>query len=117
MHLIVACSVKYGTKHIIESMEEKSGGLLNVQEILMCGGLSRNPVFIQCQANVAALPVRTSTEDDPVLIGSAMLAAAAAWTSSKSPAELRPWTSSLRDAVSAMASEARTVHPSLDLQE
>jgi len=83
----------------------------------MCGGLSRNPVFIQCKANVSALPVRTSTEDDPVLIGSAMLAAAAAWTSSKSQPELRPWTSSLRDAIAAMASEAHTVHPSLDLQE
>ncbi|KAL5235270.1 hypothetical protein ACI65C_002680 [Semiaphis heraclei] len=117
IYLATIQALCYGTKHIIESIEEKSGGLLNVQEILMCGGLSRNPVFIQCQANVAALPVRTSMEDDPVLIGSAMLAAAAARTSSKSPTELRPWTSSLRDAVSAMASEARTVHPSLDLQE
>jgi len=107
--------VKYGTRHIIESMEEKSGGSLNVREILMCGGLSQNRVFLQCQANVTALPVCTSTEDDPVLIGSAMLAAAAS-TSSKSPTELRPWSSSLRDAIALMASDARTVHPSLDLQ-
>jgi len=73
-------------------------------------------MFLQCQANVAVLPVRTSTEDDSVLIGSAMLAAAA-WTSSKSSAELRPWSSSLKDAITAMASGARTLHPSLDLQE
>lgn len=108
--------VKYGTKHIISSMEEKSRGSLNVQEILMCGGLSQNLVFLQCQANVTALPVRTSTEDDSVLIGSAMLAAAAS-SSSKSSAELYPCASSLRDAIALMASDARTVHPSLDLQE
>jgi len=117
VHLTVACtSIQYGTRHIIGSMEKKSGGSLNVQEILVCGGRCRNPMFLQCQANIAALPVRTSTEDDPVLIGSAMLAAAA-WTSSKSSAELRPWSSSLGDAIKAMASDARTLHPSLDLQE
>jgi len=78
----------------------------------MCGGLSQNWVFLQCQANVTALPVHTSTEDDPVLIGSAMLAAAAS-----SSAELHSCSSSLRDAITLMASDARTVHPSLDLQE
>lgn len=108
--------VKYGTRHIIDSMEEKSGGSLDIQEILMCGGLSQNVVFLQCQANVTALPVRTSTEDDPVLIGSAMLAAAAS-LSSKSSTELHPCSSSLRDAIALMASDARTIHPSLDLQE
>ncbi|XP_026807335.1 FGGY carbohydrate kinase domain-containing protein [Rhopalosiphum maidis] len=115
IYLATIQALCYGTRHIIESMEEKSGGSLNVREILMCGGLSQNRVFLQCQANVTALPVRTSTEDDPVLIGSAMLAAAAS-TSSKSPTELRPWSSSLRDAIALMASDARTVHPSLDLQ-
>ncbi|XP_025194132.1 FGGY carbohydrate kinase domain-containing protein isoform X3 [Melanaphis sacchari] len=115
IYLATIQALCYGTKHIIESMKEKSGGSLNVQEILLCGGLSQNWVFLQCQANVTALPVRTSTEDDPVLIGSAMLAAAAS-TLSKSPAELHPRSSSLRDAIALMASDARTVHPSLDLQ-
>ncbi|KAE9524808.1 hypothetical protein AGLY_014858 [Aphis glycines] len=116
IYLATIQALCYGTKHIIGSMEEKSGGSLNVQEILMCGGLSQNLVFLQCQANVTALPVRTSTEDDPVLIGSAMLAAAAS-SSSKSSAELHPCSSSLRDAIALMASDARTVHPSLDLLE
>ncbi|XP_001947087.2 FGGY carbohydrate kinase domain-containing protein isoform X2 [Acyrthosiphon pisum] len=116
IYLATIQALCYGTRHIIGSMEKKSGGSLNVQEILVCGGLCRNRTFLQCQANVAALPVRTSTEDDSVLIGSAMLAAAA-WTSSKSSAELRPWSSSLGDAITAMASDARTLHPSLDLQE
>lgn len=99
--------VKYGTKHIIESME-KNKSPLKVQEILVCGGLSQNRVFLQSQANVVLLPVYTSSENDPVLIGSAMLGAAAS---------LDQRYPSLKDAIMAMASNAQTTHPSLDLNE
>lgn len=70
----------------------------------MCGGLGRNRMFLTTQANVVALPVITSAEDDPVLIGSAMLAAASA--------KHYP---SLKDAVMAMAGKANIIRPSLDL--
>lgn len=89
-------------------MEASSGDGLQstVREILMCGGLSRNRLFLQSQANVVSLPVYTSTEDDPVLIGAAMLAASAA----------KPHLTALRDAVITMASNARTVCPSTQLK-
>jgi len=72
----------------------------------VCGGLGKNSTFLQCQADISALPVRTSTEDDPVLVGAAMLAAAA--LSSRH-------SNTLRDIVVAMAGDARTIHPSSDV--
>lgn len=86
-------------------MEESS--CVAVSEILVCGGLGQNSTFLQCLADVAALPVRTSTEDDPVLVGAAMLAAAAS-SSNRNPIPLR-------DVVVAMAGNARTTHPSTDI--
>lgn len=90
-------------------MEKNGGQSLSVQEILVCGGLGQNSVFLQSQANIMALPVCTSTETDPVLIGSAMLAAAA------SSAERHPL--SLKHAIVSMASNAQTIHPSLDVKK
>jgi len=77
-----------------------------VREILVCGGLSRNQTFLQCQANIVSLPVCISTEDDPVLIGAAMLAASA----------VKHHPTALQDAVTMMASNARTIHPSVQLK-
>lgn len=90
-------------------MEKNGGRSLSVHEILVCGGLAQNSVFLQSQANVMALPVRTSTENDPVLIGSAMLAAAA------SSVECHPL--SLRNAIITMASNAHSIQPSLDVKK
>lgn len=83
---------------------EKSNISLKVQEILVCGGLSQNQLFLQSQSNVVGLPVYTSTENDPVLIGSAMLAAA---SSDQYPL--------LKDAIIGMARDAHTVQPLLNL--
>lgn len=77
-----------------------------VREILVCGGFSRNQTFLQCQANVVSLPVCTSTEDDPVLIGAAMLAASAA----------KHHPTALQDAVTVMASKAHPIYPSIQLK-
>lgn len=90
--------VQYGTKHIIEVLEKSE--LVEVREILACGGLSRNRTFVQTQANVAGIPVRTSTGEDPVLVGAAMLAATAGRRQK------------LTEAAIAMAGDSRTVQPS-----
>lgn len=84
-------------------------GQLTVQEILVCGGLGHNRMFLQCQANVVALPVKTSVENDPVLVGAAMLAAAAY--------SGRCHTNALRETTLAMAGDAHTTHPMLDTKE
>lgn len=49
----------------------------NIETILVCGGLSQNPLFIQIQADVLALPVLCPLERESVLVGSAILGACA----------------------------------------
>lgn len=49
----------------------------NIETILVCGGLSQNPLFIQIQADVLALPVLCPVERESVLLGSAILGACA----------------------------------------
>lgn len=43
--------------------------------ILICGGLSKNKVFIQTHANVVGYPVLVPQEPESVLVGAAILAA------------------------------------------
>lgn len=56
----------------------KHYGYKQLKSILICGGLSKNPLFIQTQADVVNLPVLCSNETESVLIGSAILGACAA---------------------------------------
>lgn len=56
----------------------KSFGYSNISSILICGGLSKNPLFIQTQADVVNLPVLCPDEPESVLLGSAILGACAA---------------------------------------
>jgi sugar (pentulose or hexulose) kinase len=49
----------------------------NIESILVCGGLSRNPLFIQIQADVLSLPVLCPVERESVLVGAAILGACA----------------------------------------
>lgn len=53
-------------------------GITNIQSVLLCGGLSRNPMFVQVHADVLGLPVLCAREPESVLLGSAVLAAYAA---------------------------------------
>lgn len=67
---------QYGTRHIVETLE--NFGYKDIQSILICGGLNKNPLFTQTQANVGNLPVVCPEEPESVLLGSAMLGACAA---------------------------------------
>lgn len=48
------------------------------QSTLICGGLSKNPIFAGAQADVCKLPVVCPHEVESVLLGAAILGAAAA---------------------------------------
>jgi ribulose kinase len=67
---------QYGTLHIIDVL--RAANHSNIQSLLLCGGLSRNPLFVQTQADVANLPVLCPRESESVLIGAAILGACAA---------------------------------------
>ncbi|KAJ8964516.1 hypothetical protein NQ314_004811 [Rhamnusium bicolor] len=52
--------------------------LSDIQSTLICGGLSKNPIFTEAQADVCNLPVVCPDEVESVLLGSAILGACAA---------------------------------------
>jgi FGGY-family pentulose kinase len=68
-------AIAYGTRHIIEAMNEKG---CEISEIYMCGGHTRNELFLQEQADVTGCTIHLSKEREAVLLGTAMLAAVAA---------------------------------------
>ncbi|XP_050464174.1 FGGY carbohydrate kinase domain-containing protein [Cataglyphis hispanica] len=74
LYLAAVQALTYGTKYIIETLTAAGH---NIESILVCGGLSQNPLFIQIQADVLALPVLCPVERESVLVGSAILGACA----------------------------------------
>jgi len=68
-------AIAYGTRHIIEALAEQG---YRVEQIHMCGGGTKNPVFLQEHADITGCPVVLSGEPEAVLLGSAILGAVAA---------------------------------------
>lgn len=67
---------QYGTRHIIESLIKN--GRPAFKSILLCGGLSKNELFVQTHADVCLIPVLLPQEPEAVLLGASMLGACAA---------------------------------------
>lgn len=93
-------SVAFGTSLILDRME--SAGV-PIQEIRVCGGPSRSPLWMQIHADVSGKPIMLPREPESVLLGSAMLAALGAG--------LYP---SLQDAAAAMSGSARLIQPDME---
>lgn len=67
---------QYGTRHILEALVK--AGYSDIKSTLICGGLSKNPIFTQSQADVCNLPVICPGEIESVLLGASILGACAA---------------------------------------
>ncbi|GLH03762.1 uncharacterized protein GBIM_09616 [Gryllus bimaculatus] len=76
LYLATVQALAYGTQHIIEVL--RASGYADFQSILICGGLSSNPLFVQTQADVVGMPVLCPHEAESVLLGAAILGACAA---------------------------------------
>ncbi|XP_022918633.1 FGGY carbohydrate kinase domain-containing protein [Onthophagus taurus] len=74
-YLATLQSLAYGTKHILSELE-KSGH--HIEAVTICGGLSKNKLYVQLQSDVLSLPVIVPHEEEPVLLGAAILGACAA---------------------------------------
>ncbi|XP_068095494.1 FGGY carbohydrate kinase domain-containing protein isoform X2 [Hyperolius riggenbachi] len=74
LYLATLQSIAMGTRHIIEAMEKSNHA---ISSLFMCGGLSKNPLFVQLHADVTGLPVVLSEEVESVLVGAAILGACA----------------------------------------
>ena len=90
-------SVSYGTRHIIESMNRAGH---KITRIHMCGGGTKNPLWLREHANVTGCEIVLASEDEAVILGSAMLAATACGDFTD-----------LADAMAAMSSKGQVITP------
>ncbi|XP_040483166.1 FGGY carbohydrate kinase domain-containing protein isoform X5 [Ursus maritimus] len=74
----------FGTRLIVEAMEAAGHSL---STLFLCGGLSKNPLFVQTHADITGMPVVLSQEAESVLVGAAVLGACASgdFTSVQNP--------------------------------
>ncbi|XP_062129514.1 FGGY carbohydrate kinase domain-containing protein [Drosophila sulfurigaster albostrigata] len=75
-YLAFTQALAYGTRHIIENLYEHQRAAF--QTLLFCGGLAKNPLYVQCHADICNLPALIPNEQEMVLVGAAALGAAAA---------------------------------------
>jgi FGGY-family pentulose kinase len=97
-YLAIIQALSYSTRHIIETLY--ASGRKKFEAILICGGLSKNKLFVQTNADVCGIPVLLSSETESVLGGAAMLGATA---SGSFP--------NLLTAISQLSNEAFTIEP------
>lgn len=97
IYLAAIQSVSYGTRHIIEAMNNSGH---QITRIHMCGGGTKNPLWLREHANATGCEIVLSTEDEAVILGSAMLAATANGEFEQ-----------LTDAMAAMSSTGKVIKP------
>ncbi len=99
VHLYFASiqSVALGTRHIIDVMNDNG---YNISRLKMCGGGTKNPIWLREHADITGCQVSLPDEPEAVLLGSAILAATGASEYS-----------SVREAMSAMTKTGEVINP------
>ncbi|MGI9281705.1 MAG: FGGY-family carbohydrate kinase [Endozoicomonas sp.] len=97
IYLAAIQSVSYGTRHIIETMNSAGHQIIRIH---MCGGGTKNPLWLREHANATGCEITLSKEDEAVILGSAMLAANACGDFAE-----------LTDAMAAMSSTGKVIAP------
>jgi len=100
-YLAAIQAVAYGTRHIIEGMNRKG---YDIDTLFICGGGTKNPVFLREHADITGCRLVLPQETEAVLLGSAILGAVA---SGRHPTVLA--------AMRAMNAVGRVVSPSRGL--
>ncbi|QDT66705.1 FGGY-family carbohydrate kinase [Calycomorphotria hydatis] len=98
LYLGVIQAIAYGTRHIIEVMNEQG---YRIDTIFACGGGTKNPVFLREHADITGCRIVLPKEQESVLLGSAMLGAVASGVQPDLPA-----------AMAAMSGVDRVLEPS-----
>ncbi|MCC2689157.1 MAG: ribulokinase [Rhizobiaceae bacterium] len=78
LYLAGLCGLGYGARQIVEA-QSRAG--ISVDTIVVSGGAGQSRLVRQLLADATGLTVAASTSDEPVLLGSAMLASVAAGAS------------------------------------
>ncbi|WP_252176850.1 FGGY-family carbohydrate kinase [Endozoicomonas sp. 4G] len=99
----LACiqAIALGARHNIERLTE-NGYCFN--ELRPCGGLAKNPLFVQEHVNITGIPAKMPEEPDCMLLSGALVAAVACGTYT-----------SIKDAMGVMSQQRETLHPETSL--
>ncbi|XP_073525815.1 FGGY carbohydrate kinase domain-containing protein-like [Phyllobates terribilis] len=99
-YLATVQGIAYGTRHIVEHCNAHGH---KIDTLVACGGLAKNPLYIQEHADITGYPVILPRESESVLLGAAMLGAVAAQKYS-----------SLHEAMKALSAAGQVIYPSKD---
>uniref|UniRef100_A0A8C5H8B3 Carbohydrate kinase FGGY C-terminal domain-containing protein n=1 Tax=Gouania willdenowi TaxID=441366 RepID=A0A8C5H8B3_GOUWI len=102
LYLATIQALALGTLHILEAMK---GAGHDIRTLFLCGGLSKNPLFVQIQANATGLPVVLPDQMEAVLVGAAVLGACASQDYKN-----------IQEAMQKMAKVGKVVQPDDELQ-
>lgn len=74
-YLAAIQAVAHGTRHIIDALNAQGYA---IDTIFVCGGGTKNPVFLREHADITGCPLVLATEPEAVLLGASLLGAVAA---------------------------------------
>jgi ribulose kinase len=74
LYLATLQALAYGTRHIVERMNEAGH---HIGHIVMCGGATKNPLWLREHADAIGCDIHLVSDEDPVALGAALLAATA----------------------------------------
>lgn len=97
LYLATIQGLALGTLHILEAMKEAGH---DIKTLFLCGGLSKNSLFVKIHANATGLPVVLPDQMEAVLVGSAVLGACASQDYN-----------SIQEAMAKMAKVGKVVQP------
>lgn len=102
LYLATIQALALGTLHILEAMKEAGH---DIRTLFLCGGLSKNSLFVQIHANATGLPVVLPDQMEAVLVGAAVLGACASQDYSN-----------IQEAMEKMAKVGKVVQPDREVQ-
>ena len=74
LYLATVQALAYGTRHIVETMNASGH---RIERIVMCGGATKNALWLREHANAIGCDIHLAGEEDAVTLGAALLAATA----------------------------------------
>lgn len=99
LYLATVQAIALGTRHILETMQN-AGHQINT--LFMCGGLSKNLLFVQMHSDISGMPIVLAEEVESVLVGAAVLGAYASGDFK-----------SIQEAMEKMGKIGKIIHPDL----
>ncbi|XP_047308397.1 FGGY carbohydrate kinase domain-containing protein [Impatiens glandulifera] len=100
LYLATIQGIAYGTRHIVEHYNAHGH---KIDTLLACGGLAKNPVYIQEHADILGCPIILPKENESVLLGAAILGVVASKKYS-----------TLREAMRSLNAAGEVINPTND---